>query len=191
MDQGIAGLLGAALGGLVGVVGTLWATRLAGKDQGRNQQEHWRRQQRRDAYGRLVSEAAEALRLGSRAQDAFEDRDPSGAGFCEQFSEVVHRLDAAEMLVAFEGPEEAAEAAGELITEFYVWANCLEDAIAIAERRVTPPAEGPPSMSELWDHRDRSSEALSSFTRFCRPLLGPDPLPPRRQRSRPSPQLPS
>lgn len=188
MDQGIAGLVGAGLGGLIGVIGTLWATRLAGKDQRRSQHEHWRRQQRRDVYSRLVSEASEAVRVGGSAQDALLDHDPSAAGLCEQFSEMIHKLDTAESLVVLEGPEELGEEASDLITDLHHWATNLAYVIAIAERRVEPPAEGLPPISELDDRRDRSHEALGSFTRSCRSLLGPDPFPVRRQRSRPSPQ---
>ena len=171
VDQGIAGLVGAAVGGLIGVVGTLGAARLTGKDQRRNQHEHWRRQQRRDAYSQLVIQASEALRLGSSAQDAFEARDPSSTALSEQFSGVVHRLGEAESLVALEGPEEASNEAGELITELYTWANSLDVAVATRDGHVTLPSDWSVSLSELVDHRDRSHEAVATFTMHCRRLL--------------------
>lgn len=63
MDQGAAGIVGAAVGGLVGLVGTLGSARWTGRDQRRNQHEHWRRQQRRDAYAQLLTKTSEASRL--------------------------------------------------------------------------------------------------------------------------------
>lgn len=173
VDQGIAGLVGAAVGGLIGIVGMLGAARLTGKDQRRTQHEHWRRQLRRDAFSQLVSQATEALRLGDSAIDAFEARVPSSARLSEQFGEVVERLDAAGSLIALEGPEEAANEAGEVITELHSWANALDIAIAVREGRHTFPSElwSVPSLEELVEDRERSHEAVAAFTANCRSLL--------------------
>lgn len=172
VDQGIAGLAGAAVGGLIGVVGTLGAARLTGRDQKQTQHEHWRRQQRRDAYSQLVSQASEAIRLGSDALDAYEGHHPSCSGLAEQFSEAVSRLNTAEILISLEGPEEAAGEAGEMVTTLCNWEGCLERAIAIREGHFAPPGpEWSVSLRELMEHRERGYEALSAFTEVCRCVL--------------------
>lgn len=55
MDAGLAALLGAAVGGILGAGGTLGSSYLSGRLQGRSQHAQWRRQGRRDAYSSFIA----------------------------------------------------------------------------------------------------------------------------------------
>lgn len=172
MDQGIAGLVGAALGGVIGVAGTLGAARLTGKDQRRGQHEHWRRTERRGAYSHLLSKVSEAMRVGGQALDAYEDELPEAGALIGQFDEMVHTLDEAESLVALEGPESAEAAAMELVGAVYQLSNVLVLAHAVDEGEYTPSRHEPPlSTASLWDAKGKAYEASDAFIRLCRRLL--------------------
>lgn len=54
MDAGLAALLGATVGGILGTGGTLGSSYLSGRLQGRSQHAQWRRQGRRDAYSNFI-----------------------------------------------------------------------------------------------------------------------------------------
>jgi gas vesicle protein len=173
VDQGIAGLAGAAIGGLIGVIGTLGAARLTGRDQRRNQHDHWRRQQQRDAYGQLVAQASEAIRAGGYSLDAYADQEPTAGDLAEQFHETVRRLDTAISLVALEGPEEAATSAMELVAKLTLWANSLLLVNGRDEGSYVPSTARVADMGlpELMEEKEQSHEALDSFIHLCRRLL--------------------
>ncbi|MEV5354509.1 hypothetical protein [Streptomyces sp. NPDC052693] len=174
MDQGIAGLAGAALGGLIGVVGTLAAARMTGRDQRRTQHEHWRRQQQRDAYSQLVTLTTEAISKGTEATDAYVDRESSAESLSEQFSEAVRQTDKAESLVILEGPEEAASAAMELTSSLRVWANVLGLCLAIDNGTYVPMSGEPPLDASDLDPEERKEKTYQHSDEFiltCRRLL--------------------
>lgn len=171
MDQGTAGLVGVLVGGLIGVVGTLGSTRLAGREQRQSQHEHWRRQQRRDAYSQLVSQTSEAIRVGSRATDAYEDDEPNASDLMEQFCELAPKLDAPMSLVALEGPARSDSAALELVGAVRVWANSLSLAIATNEGQYMRTAHMSVGIPEVLRHKESSYEALDAFTQLCRQIL--------------------
>ncbi|MFF4054625.1 hypothetical protein ACFYZ0_02375 [Streptomyces sp. NPDC001708] len=108
MDQGVAGLLGAAVGGAIGVIGTVSAAWLAGRGQRRSQHEQWLRQVRRDSYAhfaacidrveRVVTETGNAARLQGR---------PVPDGWPEELMQASQALSA----VMLEGPDEIYERA--------------------------------------------------------------------------------
>lgn len=164
--------MGAALGGLIGVAGTLGAARLTGRDQRRSQHEHWRRTQRRGAYSHLLSQVTEAMRVGGKALDAYQDGRPGAAELIEQFDEVVHTLDEATSLVSLEGPESAASAALELVGAVFFLSNGLVLAHAVDEGEFTPSVHDVSlEMHALLDAKAASYEALDAFIALCRSLL--------------------
>ncbi|GGY58028.1 hypothetical protein GCM10010385_03990 [Streptomyces geysiriensis] len=175
VDQGIAGLAGATLGGLIGVVGTLASARLTGRDQRRTQHEHWRRQQQqRDAYSQLVTLTTEAISKDPEATDAYIDRESSAESLSEQFSKAVRQTDKAESLVILEGPEEAANAAMELTSSLSVWANVLELSLAVDSGTYVPMSGEPPlNASELdpEERKEKTYQCSDDFILTCRRLL--------------------
>ncbi|MER7050794.1 hypothetical protein [Streptomyces sp. NPDC000351] len=172
MDPGIAGLAGTALGGLIGVVGTLGAARLTGRDQKRTQHEHWRRQQRRDAYGQLLSQASELIRMGSNALNAYTDNGPQTSDLAREFDEAVNGIDTAVSVVSLEGPPEAALAALELAGELYSWTNGMAIALAAEQGHFVPlPGEAVPSLADLMDNQTAAHEASDAFIAVCQRLL--------------------
>ncbi|MFI7393272.1 hypothetical protein [Streptomyces tendae] len=172
MDQAIAGLAGTVVGGLIGVAGTLGATWRAGKDQKRNQHDHWRRQQRRDAYSQLLSEASEAIRVGGAALDAYMDGERNAPSLSRDFDDAVKKIDSVVGLVALEGPEEAWSAAMELSSALYDWTNGLVIALEAAAGRLAPePGLPVPDESELQDLKATAYSASDDFVALCRRLL--------------------
>ncbi|MEU8989982.1 hypothetical protein AB0C98_26725 [Streptomyces sp. NPDC048558] len=169
MDQGIAGILGAAVGGLIGVTGTVGAASRTGKDQRRTQHEHWRRQQRRDAYAQLIARTSEGLRTGQEAFDALLDEEDDYARKVSAFAEAAKALYIGESTVALEGPEEVAEAARELVGDLLHWANSMSLVILLTEN----PGAGAniPSSASIEGQALRAHEALADFTILCRKLL--------------------
>ncbi|MEU8835183.1 hypothetical protein [Streptomyces sp900116325] len=123
MDQGVAGLLGAAVGGAIGVIGTVSAAWLAGRGQRRSQHEQWLRQVRRDAYvhfvaclhrvGRVVQQTGEAARVEGR---------PVPDGWPEEMTQASEALSA----VMLEGPDEIYELALEVFHLVQEWWYALQ-----------------------------------------------------------------
>lgn len=172
VDQAIAGLAGTVVGGLIGVLGTLGATWRAGKDQKRNQHDHWRRQQRRDAYAQMVSQSSELIRVGSAALGAYLDGERNAPTLCRNFDDAVKKIDSAVGLVALEGPEEAWSAAMELSAALYHWANGLIIALEADLGRLDPEPESPvPGESDLEDSKADAYGASDDFLALCRSLL--------------------
>ncbi|WP_093471293.1 MULTISPECIES: hypothetical protein [unclassified Streptomyces] len=121
MDQGIAGLAGAVAGGLIGIVGTLGAARLTGRDQSRSQREQWHRQIRRETYSQYIVKYTTAVKAGNAAHEAvFKERTDAEA-LLRGFEAAVHEVEVARTLVALEGPEEVADAAVDALTELSPW----------------------------------------------------------------------
>jgi hypothetical protein len=108
MDQGVAGLLGAAVGGAIGVIGTVSAAWLAGRGQRRSQHEQWLRQVRRDAYVHFVACLHRVERVVQQTDDAarVEGR-PVPDGWPEEMMQASEALSA----VMLEGPDEIYELA--------------------------------------------------------------------------------
>ena len=172
VDQAIAGLAGTVVGGLIGVVGTLGATWRAGKDQKRNQHDHWRRQQRRDAYSQLLSQASEVIRIGGTALDAYLDGERSAPTLSRNFDDAVKKIDSAVGLVALEGPEETWFAAMELSSALHHWTNGLVIALEAASGRLAPePGLPVPNESDLEDLKAAAYSASDGFVALCRRLL--------------------
>lgn len=164
MDQGIAGLVGALTGGLIGITGTLGAARIAGRDQRRTQHEHWRRQVRRDAYGQFITKTARALRAGEAAHEAARngllERDHYAA-----VTAAAADVEEAYSLVQLEGPEEVGSAADEVNSQIQGWKYAvgwlLEEGSVPRERALQRSAEA----SHL------GTDRLDDFTELCRNLL--------------------
>ncbi|MEU5611699.1 hypothetical protein ACI2L4_28275 [Streptomyces sparsogenes] len=125
MDQGIAAVLGAA----VGVAGTTLASLLAGRNQAAAEQAHWRRQSRRDAYAAFI-EASEHVHDHAEQAHRFLDQDAPDVGAAEthiaQARGYVDELDRKNSLVLLEGPHEVADAAQEINNCVEAWVDALE-----------------------------------------------------------------
>ncbi|WP_145503513.1 hypothetical protein [Streptomyces sp. CFMR 7] len=172
MDQAVAGLIGTALGGLIGVAGTLGAARLNGRDQRRNQHDHWRRTQRRSAYSHLLSKFSEAMRAGSKALDAYQMGHPSAAALIEQFDELVQSLDEAVSFVDLEGPESASSAARDLAGAMFNWSNGLVLAQAADDGEFTPTVhDASLDVMALLEEKSACYDASDAFIALCRGLL--------------------
>lgn len=115
MDEGLAAVLGAA----VGVLGTALITPIAGRVQGRLQQEHWRREQRRDTYAAFTTAVERAYDQAVEAEKLLDAAPPdpaAAAGYLEDMRRHVDETDRLASVLLFEGPDEVAEFAQEMNT---------------------------------------------------------------------------
>ncbi|MGW7572967.1 hypothetical protein [Streptomyces sp. NPDC054765] len=121
MDAGVAALLGAAVGGLLGAGGTIGAAALSGRAQGRSQHSHWRRQGRREVYSRFleaISAHQEALgHLSSIAYAAIRgDHSPEELNVAwQEASALLPAVRTAGPIVVIEGPRSVAELAEDIV----------------------------------------------------------------------------
>ncbi|MCD9593979.1 hypothetical protein [Streptomyces sp. 8ZJF_21] len=104
MGDGISGLIGAAIGGLLAFAGAFWT----GRNQGRTQHEQWLRQVRRDAYAQFITQAEKAHQLGHEADDAVRAEEADAAERIEELARAAYRVREAATLVALEGPKQIA-----------------------------------------------------------------------------------
>ncbi|MGN9819353.1 hypothetical protein ACTMUQ_28895 [Streptomyces sp. SD11] len=119
-----------------------------------------------------MTQATEAITLGSKATDAYVDGEPTVVSLSEQFGDAVHRIDTAESLVTLEGPEEAANAALELTTSLHLWANVLQLALAIDSGDYVPASgETVGNPAEVEERKERTFQVSDEFIRICRRLL--------------------
>ncbi|WP_138430278.1 MULTISPECIES: hypothetical protein [Streptomyces] len=117
MDQGVAGLLGAAVGGAIGVIGTVSAAWLAGRGQRRSQHEQWLRQVRRDAYAHFVACLHRVERVVGETSNAALQGRPVPDGWPEEMTQAGEALSA----VMLEGPDEIYELALEVFHLAQEW----------------------------------------------------------------------
>ncbi|WP_326581804.1 hypothetical protein OIE69_44200 (plasmid) [Actinacidiphila glaucinigra] len=117
MDQGIAALAGAS----IGIIGTLIAAHLSG----RQQRAQWRRQVRRDAYGAFISRYDAAVRAGQAAELAIRE-DRLDTGIDQNFAEKVREARDALVAVQLEGPEGIAIRAESAMSDLDTWAWGLD-----------------------------------------------------------------
>ncbi|MBT2404579.1 MULTISPECIES: hypothetical protein [unclassified Streptomyces] len=135
MDQGIAAVLGAAVGfagGLITAALTVWTTRWQVKRQAADAHWQWRRQQRREAYAGLLL-AEEGARNALFTLDVqLASGVPSGdlVAPLNAVPPALRELDQAVARVTLEGPtpvRRAAIAVGQTYTEYHqallVWAR--------------------------------------------------------------------
>jgi gas vesicle protein len=164
MDQGIAGLIGAVVGGLIGVTGTLGAARVTGRDQRRGQHEQWRRQVRRDAYSQFISRCRGAIRAANAAHDALKDGRAGASDLVYRFNEAVSDLEEALSLVMLEGPESVAAEADSVHGHVHVWAWAL----GAIESGCDDPQE---KWRRAIDSTHFSEDGLLEFTEVSRAVL--------------------
>ncbi|MFD6550063.1 hypothetical protein [Streptomyces sp. NPDC058398] len=165
MSEGIYTLAGAVVGGLVGVLGTIGAARVTGRDQRRNQHEQWRRQLRRDAYSLFLIRAGAALRAANTAHEAARtDASDVYQGF-DELKAACGQLEEAATLVTLEGPEPIADAAMNAYFRIGAWKNALHAAHS-----------GPPELRDAaWGRalqaNNDSEQCVEKFGPLCRELL--------------------
>ncbi|MFD7505279.1 hypothetical protein [Streptomyces sp. NPDC059850] len=161
MSEGIYTLAGAVVGGLIGVVGTVAAARLTGRDQ----REHWRRQVRRDAYSTFIVRAGEALRVGRATHEAARVEEPGVMDAIKELEGAVSQVEEAATLVALEGPEEIADVAANIYFRLDAWPRALCTAYSGPVDR----------QDDAWERArisgDEAEDGLEEFTSLCRRLL--------------------
>ncbi|MFI8787139.1 hypothetical protein [Streptomyces sp. NPDC055105] len=105
MDAGLAAILGAAVGGILGASGTLGTALVSGRLQGRNNHEQWQRDGRRAAYSELLRFAAD---LEQEIDGLYHRRTPRTPNDvveqAERVIERLHALRATAATVMVEGP---------------------------------------------------------------------------------------
>lgn len=121
MDAGVAALLGAAVGGILGAGGTIGAAALSGRSQGRSQHSHWRRQGRREVYSKFL-EAVTAHQkameeLASMAYAAIRgDHSPEELDSAwEEAQALLPAVHTTGPIVVIEGPRDVAKLAEEIV----------------------------------------------------------------------------
>jgi hypothetical protein len=138
MDQGVAGLLGAAVGGAIGVIGTISAAWLTGRGQRRSQHEQWLRQVRRDAYVRFVGCLHRVDRDVALAEAALFSEGEQAPDF---WPESVNEAGDALTAVLLEGPDEIYELALQVFHHVQAWLSAIRNARS----------EPPEARHEAWD----------------------------------------
>lgn len=113
MDAGLAALLGAAVGGLLGAGGTLGSSYLTGRLQGRGQHAQWRRQGRREAYSNFIAALTAFRHQVDKCFFAMES-EQGLTGEMSQLEALWPAVRAALPVVAVEGPRSVADQAAEL-----------------------------------------------------------------------------
>ncbi|WP_199896889.1 hypothetical protein [Streptomyces niger] len=165
MSEGAFTLAGAVVGGLIGVVGTIGAARLTGRDQRRNQHEQWRREVRRDAYSAFITRATQALRIGTVAHESAQRSEAEVTSLIDDLETAAALAEEAASLVALEGPQEIGNLTTNISFRLDLWHRLLRVAYdGPVERR-----------GESWDRArsasDEAEELLEQFTELCRSLL--------------------
>ncbi|MEV5164020.1 hypothetical protein [Streptomyces werraensis] len=163
MDQGIAGLLGAAIGGAVGVVGTMGAARLTSREQRRAQHDQWRRQVRRDAYSAFILEVRRASEAGKMASHVFLTQGPDAPAKIEDFYQAAHKVQQLATLVSLEGPEAIADASTSLVRSTWRWVQMMRLG------HWDPGSEE--TRESLLNERSIYGQAVDDFARKCREVL--------------------
>lgn len=116
MDAGVAAILGAAVGGILGAGGTLAAAATAGRLQGRSQHEQWRREGRREAYSSFIA-CVGTFETAANSWMELDDNGQRGEVLTTALRAVEEQLNevrATAPLVAIEGPEAVASLAAEI-----------------------------------------------------------------------------
>ncbi|MFD8280774.1 hypothetical protein ACFV47_16490 [Streptomyces solisilvae] len=159
MGDGISGLIGAAIGGLLTFAGAFWT----GRNQGRTQHEQWLRQVRRDAYAQFIIQTEKAHQLGHEADDSVRNEEAGAAERIEELARAAYRVREAATLVALEGPQQIALDASNIQIRVDEWVIALR---MICEGRAD---------DATWERAvrlpDRVEDGLSSFTDTCQALL--------------------
>ncbi|MFD5010120.1 hypothetical protein [Streptomyces chartreusis] len=134
MDQGLAAVLGGAVGALgASLVGALafWQARWVTRQQLIGANAQWRRQVQRETYGLFATEYLKASQFLLRTGRATLDREYSEAdlaGLAGTFDEHLHSLLAAMTTVGLEGPEELFDHANDAIDAVTAWWRAISDA---------------------------------------------------------------
>lgn len=117
MDAGVAALLGAVVGGLLGAGGTLGAAALTGRAQGVSQHAQWRREGRRAAYSAFIA-AVTAHQQAANELMLLMDADVIDTTRVHSVLASVKELEAAVSasapVVIVEGPAQVGQLAGRL-----------------------------------------------------------------------------
>lgn len=167
MDAGDAALVGAiaaVLGAAVGAGGALGSAAITGRNQARTQNEHWRRQVRRDAYAALLGAVADCILAIDAARDLALGPTPSDLRQSyEAAHEALGAVRRAANLIFLEGPEPVADSCTDLVRSLDTWHKGL---IGLRERRTN---EG----ATTWMTRARTEaiDQLETFQEHARDVL--------------------
>ncbi|MEJ8631951.1 hypothetical protein [Streptomyces sp. MS2.AVA.5] len=162
MSEAWFGLIGAVLGGTIGVLGSLGAARMARQAQ----QHQWHRQVRRDAYSTMIVEARRAIHLAGSAIESVRESWADAEELLNGYRAAVHRVEEATALVALEGPGNVADLAAATflhLNELAVHITNLED------------REHPTAWRQAHQGHAAAPEHVQAFTKACSQALA-DPV---------------
>jgi gas vesicle protein len=163
VDQGIVGLIGTAVGGAIGVVGTLVGVRQTGREQRRSQHELWRRQVRRDAYSQFITQAQAVIDAGNLASN---DLPTVQADHVDELQRAEDRLWAVRNTVMLEGPDIIVEAADRVYDVVQGWTAALRTVLLDPE----PDRVRSAASSATWAGAE-AEDALEGLGKACQALL--------------------
>ncbi|MGW2410866.1 hypothetical protein ACWCV5_01580 [Streptomyces tubercidicus] len=136
MDAGVAGIAGAAIGGVVGAGGAVVAAYLTGKLQGRSQFANWRRQVRRDASANFLARAMEGARILALCDAALNQGDIARArDELSRYEATESQMVVQGVVVAIEGPASLDRKAAEVKENLMLWGWYLGAAVATLSSR--------------------------------------------------------
>ena len=172
MDQGVAAVIGAAVGaaGAAGAATLAWRLTRS-RTQLRIEEVRWRRQVRRDAYLEALTAARSVLAdllaaLDLMALAPAPSRATMGRRVLREVVEQLPALETATQRVGLEGPDDVAGAAHrmqERVTALVTLAY---------PRQGMDPAGDPRSMAAFRRCREDAESAVAEFTRRARDALG-------------------
>ncbi|MDF3300195.1 hypothetical protein [Streptomyces tropicalis] len=180
MDQGLAAVLGAAVG-VVGTLGTACFTYLATRQQTRDRErvEHgqWLRQQRQQAYENFLIAYDRFAAAATAVEDALQG--PRTEGYEDYVAALKDAMDAfgsARVRVAVAGPHFASQSAGRIAVLF---SQTLKSLQAWGEAQASG-GDVSETSSQLHDVQGRVQLAYRDFVRDARSILETPPSTPGR-----------
>ncbi|WP_331773679.1 hypothetical protein OG948_59205 (plasmid) [Embleya sp. NBC_00888] len=129
MDAGIAALLGAVVGGLLGAGGTLGAAALTARTQGQSQHAQWRREGRRNSYSAFIA-TVKAHQTAADDLMSLMDEVPLHqtriAAALERVKSLLPAVSSAAPVIAVEGPADMGAIAEQIARHAENLTVCLE-----------------------------------------------------------------
>ncbi|MFC8412633.1 MULTISPECIES: hypothetical protein [Streptomyces] len=130
-DVALVGAVAAVLGAAVGAGGAIASSFVAGRQQTKSQNEHWRRQVRRDAYVAFMVNVSQVITGLVDAKQHFAVGQPPSDALKEAVQHTDNPLTAAQQaasVIVLEGPRTVAKTSGGLVRALHWWRKVLRGA---------------------------------------------------------------
>ncbi|MET8185543.1 MULTISPECIES: hypothetical protein [unclassified Streptomyces] len=130
-DVALVGAVAAVLGAAVGAGGAVGAAFFAGRHQSKSQNEHWRRQVRRDAYVAFMTSASNVISGLVDARQHFVTGQPPSDALREAVQRTDSALTASQQagaVLVLEGPSNVAKTGAGLLRALHWWRKVLNGA---------------------------------------------------------------